>query len=411
MDSIAYLAPEHSGAIVCCGSHGGLSAAEFASRVGIRAVVFNDAGLGKDGAGVQGVHWLAEKGIAAAAVSHHSARIGDGLDCWENGRLSTANRLAAAQGLHPGLTVREAVALLTSASPGSDEASGPPARPAPPVTPLPVEARAKRKFTSKVSTAIWKEEPDATNAFLPVKSLCFGYDFYGALLGERSFVEMLFLLYRGELPSRTQSAALDILLASVMNPGPRHLATRAAMNGSIGGTSIGNCLVAGLGPLQGEYFGSQSVMSSAEMLCWLRDAGFEAEADAGRALAAKYPDLPGFGLFYSGRDDRARLTASRLESQQLAGPALSAALLAERCIGRERSLWLILPGVFAAGCVDLGFSPEQAAGAFLLAVSAGLLAHATEQRARTWNEYPIYWDPKLYCYKGHRPPGSKGEGE
>ena len=63
-------------------------------------VVFNDAGGGKNAAGVASLAELEREGIAAAAVSHESARIGDALDAWENGVVSRANGPAAGGGAH-----------------------------------------------------------------------------------------------------------------------------------------------------------------------------------------------------------------------------------------------------------------------------------------------------------------------
>ena len=47
-------------------------------RAGVRAAVFNDAGIGLDDAGIAGLSRLQSIGMAAVAVSHASARIGDG---------------------------------------------------------------------------------------------------------------------------------------------------------------------------------------------------------------------------------------------------------------------------------------------------------------------------------------------
>ena len=45
MDSIALIAPVHEGAVVVTGSHGGQSAGDYALKVPLRGVIFNDAGI------------------------------------------------------------------------------------------------------------------------------------------------------------------------------------------------------------------------------------------------------------------------------------------------------------------------------------------------------------------------------
>ena len=109
MDSISYIDARARGEIVVSGSHGGGAAARYAVPVAPRLVVFNDAGVGKDEAGIAGLKLLDALGIAAAAVSHASARIGEAEDAWETGVLSHVNASARQMGLRPGMTVQEAV--------------------------------------------------------------------------------------------------------------------------------------------------------------------------------------------------------------------------------------------------------------------------------------------------------------
>ena len=112
MDSIAAIAPEHEGAVVLTGSHGGQSAGEYALKFPLRAVLFNDAGIGKDEAGVVALIMLQAKDIAAAAIAHTTGRIGDANDMWDHGYLSRVNEAAAKAGLEEGMSTREAARLL-----------------------------------------------------------------------------------------------------------------------------------------------------------------------------------------------------------------------------------------------------------------------------------------------------------
>ncbi|GIX14304.1 MAG: hypothetical protein KatS3mg118_2263 [Paracoccaceae bacterium] len=115
LDSITDLRPEHAGAVVLSGSHGGRYPAAVASRGGIRAVVFNDAGRGLDDAGVAGVLALGEVGMAAAAADCMSCAIGSAASLAGSGVISVVNAPARALGLRPGMTVAEAAALLAGA--------------------------------------------------------------------------------------------------------------------------------------------------------------------------------------------------------------------------------------------------------------------------------------------------------
>lgn len=110
MDSITQLEATDSGAIVVSGSHGGVSSAEFALAVPLRAVFFNDAGVGKEGAGVAALAILQARRVAAGTVAQTSARIGDARDAWQCGMISLVN--AAALGLAPGQALCEALGRL-----------------------------------------------------------------------------------------------------------------------------------------------------------------------------------------------------------------------------------------------------------------------------------------------------------
>ena len=114
MDSITMVTPEDAGAIVVSGSHGGASSGAFALEVPLKAVFFNDAGIGKDDAGVVALEMLQAAGVAAGTVSHGSARIGDARDCWESGVISRCNAAARALGIEPGENLRVALSRVLS---------------------------------------------------------------------------------------------------------------------------------------------------------------------------------------------------------------------------------------------------------------------------------------------------------
>ncbi|HEY1299060.1 MAG TPA: hypothetical protein VGF07_01095 [Stellaceae bacterium] len=114
-DSITRVGPEAEGAVVVNASHGGVYAAYLAAKLGAAAAIFNDAGVGRDRAGIAGLDYLEEFGIAAAAVGYDTARIGDGADMMACGVVTHANRLAAALGVAPGRSCRDAAARLQPA--------------------------------------------------------------------------------------------------------------------------------------------------------------------------------------------------------------------------------------------------------------------------------------------------------
>lgn len=108
VDTIAHVKPEDAGQVVVTGSHGGISSGEYAGRAPLAAVFFNDAGVGKDRAGVAGLDHLQHLGIAAGAVAHDSAVIGDALETL-GGVITTLNPLAQALGFREGEPLKPAL--------------------------------------------------------------------------------------------------------------------------------------------------------------------------------------------------------------------------------------------------------------------------------------------------------------
>jgi hypothetical protein len=111
LDSVTQVEPRHEGCLVVTGSHGGASVVPYARAVRAWLYVFNDAGVGKDGAGIAALELLQADGIAALTVAHTSARIGEAADSWQHGAVTHMNDVAAALGLRAGRSLREQIGL------------------------------------------------------------------------------------------------------------------------------------------------------------------------------------------------------------------------------------------------------------------------------------------------------------
>jgi hypothetical protein len=113
--SCSNLRAEHRGAVVVSGSYGGNYNACNAARAGVRAVIMNDAGVGRERAGIRGLDYLDRVGIAAATVAADSCHIGDGDDALAHGIISYVNDAAAALGCAPAQSTRACAELMKSA--------------------------------------------------------------------------------------------------------------------------------------------------------------------------------------------------------------------------------------------------------------------------------------------------------
>jgi hypothetical protein len=113
-DSVTLLNERAEGAVVVCGSHGGVVAGLFAAAGGVGGVIFNDAAVGKEQAGIAGLYLVERYGIAAAAVDYRSARIGDGEDSRASGVISFINSWASEAGVELGVTAAEAAERMAA---------------------------------------------------------------------------------------------------------------------------------------------------------------------------------------------------------------------------------------------------------------------------------------------------------
>lgn len=113
LDSASLISPQDEEAIAVTGSHGGLPGNDpaRAAKAAVFCALFNDAGIGRDEAGVRRLAALEERGIAGAVVAARSARIGDANSTMETGILSRVNALAAGLGGHEGMSARDFVEL------------------------------------------------------------------------------------------------------------------------------------------------------------------------------------------------------------------------------------------------------------------------------------------------------------
>jgi len=111
-DSITFLNENNAGDIVVCGSHGGLSAGAYAQKHRVKAVFFNDAGIGKNNAGVKSLDSLNDAGILACTVDCMSAEIFNGQDTLDNGIITVCNQLAKDRNIREMMTVKEALKLI-----------------------------------------------------------------------------------------------------------------------------------------------------------------------------------------------------------------------------------------------------------------------------------------------------------
>ncbi len=107
---------EHRSHVLVSGSYGGRYNAFNAAKWGVRGVVMNDAGIGRDNAGIVGLEYLDQIGLAAATADAQTCHIGDGDHMLAHGIISHVNRTAAAVGCAVGQSVRDCAERMRTAT-------------------------------------------------------------------------------------------------------------------------------------------------------------------------------------------------------------------------------------------------------------------------------------------------------
>ena len=107
----------------------------------LKGVIFNDAGVGKDKAGIAGLSILEYFGIAGTCVSYVTARIGNGDDGYNSGIISWANEVACRANVRVRLSAKEAAHAFTISDPANNALKDAPSSAAPSQRPTTLIAR------------------------------------------------------------------------------------------------------------------------------------------------------------------------------------------------------------------------------------------------------------------------------
>ncbi|HEY8939190.1 MAG TPA: citrate synthase [Cellvibrio sp.] len=250
-------------------------------------------------------------------------------------------------------------------------------------------------FVAKTSTRIWQETPSIDNPYIAREASCYGYDLL-ELMSKRSFADVFYLLFRGELPTPDEAQLFEALMIGLINPGPRHPATRAAMNVGVGKTNPLHILPIASAVLGGDYLGGgelenamrflrkHQASSIPELVMPWTNAGASPENLAGHGIY-------GFGQKYGGVDLLTRSIAEQLLALPGAGNCLRFGQQLAEALNPYGIGWSST-GVAAAVFADLGFHPRAGGCLFQLLGAPGLVAHGLELANKPITAMPFVSD-------------------
>ena len=123
-NTVTKLDQRHRDSVLIGGSHGAVYAGYCAAKAGVRALILNDAGVGKDQAGIGSLGYFDRLGRPAATVAHYSARIGDAADMAGRGVISHVNNLAAGLGCAASQAAMACAEAMRAAPPATGAVPG-----------------------------------------------------------------------------------------------------------------------------------------------------------------------------------------------------------------------------------------------------------------------------------------------
>lgn len=250
-------------------------------------------------------------------------------------------------------------------------------------------------YSKKTNTNIWHEEASDNNPYAAKSCRLHGYDVFD-LVNKCKFVDTLFLLFTSELPTLKQSQLLEKLMIFLINPGPRHAATRAAMNAGVSKANHAHILPIGMIAMGGDHLGSSEVEKSINFFNKNIDSD---PKKISKKLKEDYKPVtdgdchiaPGFGSRYNSIDNISMKMAKHLIQLPGAGSSLKWGSVFANEISHIGMSWLST-GVAAAVFNDLGIGAREGAGLFQLMSAPGILAHGLEQTHKPITAMPMLQD-------------------
>jgi citrate synthase len=238
------------------------------------------------------------------------------------------------------------------------------------------------------------------------------------LIGRVSFVDMIWLMLRGETPSRSQRELLEAALVAAVDHGPHAPSIAIARMAITCGVDLNNAVASGVNVLGDVHGGpGQQCMELYEAISRaagdLDDLPAVADRVLGEHVAVHGKIVAGFGHRFHPVDPRVapllEMVERAVRSGAVSGRYARIGREAEAALRRRtgRALPMNIDGVTAVVFCELGFPPPLGRGLFILSRSVGILSHAWEQVQRAERiKGPM---PKEISYTYNGPPPRRFE--
>ncbi len=220
------------------------------------------------------------------------------------------------------------------------------------------------------------------------KTLVRGYDLY-ELMTKANFPQMIFLLWKGELPTKKEEALFNTILVASAEHGispPSITAARIAYSGS---GQFNSAVAAGIIAI-GQHHGG-AIEQCAQLLQIHIDEEFKGKHVEIIAqhivdnMVTRKQRIPGFGhKIYTDVDPRAQIIVEQARKLGYKGKYIETLYAMEKCLEAKKGkkFPINIDGAIAAVLLEMGFDWKLGMGFFLMARTAGIIAHVHEEATR-----------------------------
>jgi citrate synthase len=228
------------------------------------------------------------------------------------------------------------------------------------------------------------------------------------LIGRVSYAQMVWLMLRGELPSKAEGALLDAALMAAVDHGPQAPSIAIARMAATCGVGLNNAMASALNVLGDVHGGAgEQAVAFYQRIAARIEAGALVEEATATELKAFWDGggkfVPGFGHRFHPVDPRAPRLLQLVDEAAAAGTIPGRYAAIARCVEatvaerKGKTIPINIDGATAVIYAELGFPAPLARGLFCLSRAVGILAHAWEQmQAKERNKGPI---PRQYIWR------------
>ena len=212
------------------------------------------------------------------------------------------------------------------------------------------------------------------------------------LIGRVSYPQMVWLMVRGELPSRPQADLLEAALVAAVDHGPQAPSIAVARMAVTCGLPLNGAMASAINTLDDVHGGAgeQAMALYSDIAAAAKHAvpGVSLDETTASVVGAWQrmhgKHVPGFGHRFHPIDPRApRLLAlvdDAAKAGIVSGDFAMIARAIERHLARRTNVPMNIDGATAVIFAELGFPAALGRGLFLLSRAVGILAHAWEQQ-------------------------------